>query len=386
MVRRGRRVRMMRLATVGALGAGLFAAVAGPSSADVTSVTGSAFGVSIPNLTIFGGTPPGVPFGPIPSVTLAADASNSPQTATVPSTSAVFGPATIFSSGPITVNTEGTLGAGGSVTSTADIDNVNASGQEVFTASSLQSTCTASEAGVSGSTTVTGGRLQTSEGDPAVEGDETFVDIPTNPAVNETHQGTIEAVGDTFEYIFNEQITNPDGSLTVYAAHLRLLGPTAVGDLFIGRVDCGVTATATTTTTVGTGATTTTVGTGVTTTTVGTGATTTTVGTGATTTTVGTGVTTTTRPGATTTTVSPSVSPTVPPPGKGGSPLVRTGSTFQSLVLFALLTLVVGALTLIGFGNRLASAGSASGPWGALVRHAVERRQRRRPWNRRRWS
>ncbi len=36
-------------------------------------------------------------------------------------------------------------------------------------------------------------------------------------------------MGDPFEYIFHKQVTNPDGSITVYAAHQRLSGPT-VGD------------------------------------------------------------------------------------------------------------------------------------------------------------
>ena len=112
----------------------------------------------------------------------------------------------------------------------------------MFTASRLQSTCTATESGLSGSTTVTGGTLRTSQGDPNVEGDDVVVNIPTNPAPNTTINGQIETVGDSFQYIFNEQVVNPDGSLTVYAAHQRLLGPAAAGDLYIGRVDCGVTA------------------------------------------------------------------------------------------------------------------------------------------------
>ena len=34
--------------------------------------------------------------------------------------------------------------------------------------------------------------------------------------------------------------TNPDGSMTVYGAHQRLLGPTAIGDLFIAKSQSGV--------------------------------------------------------------------------------------------------------------------------------------------------
>lgn len=215
----------------------------GPARADVTAVSGSAYGY-FSNVSLFGG--PAATRGPAPTVTLPAAGSAVPITATAPTGSAQYGPALIFSSGPINVSTQGTTGPAGSVTSSSTISGVNTSGQEVFTAGSVSSTCTATEAGVSGSTTITNGTLQTSEGDPNVDGDETVVVIPTNPAPNTTYNGAIETVGDTFRYVFNEQIVNPDGSLTVNAAHQYLLGPTAVGDLIIGQSRCGVTATPTT--------------------------------------------------------------------------------------------------------------------------------------------
>ncbi|HWC11962.1 MAG TPA: hypothetical protein VG455_12150 [Acidimicrobiales bacterium] len=65
---------------------------------------------------------------------------------------------------------------------------------------------------------------------------------------------------------------------------------------------------------------------------------------------------------------------------------MRTGSSFQSLAVFAALTLVLGALLLIGLGSRTAPAGG--GTWStswASVRRAVVRRRHRRPWNRRPW-
>ena len=209
------------------------------ASAQVTAVTGSAFGY-FSSVSLFGG-PPGIR-GPNPAVVLPAAGSASPITATVPIGLVQYGPAIFFSSGPITVTTQGTIGPAGSATSTANIMNVNTSGQEVFTASNVASTCTATESGTSGSTTIIGGTLRTSEGNPNVEGDETIVVIPTNPAPNTAYNGTFETVGDRFRYVFNEQIVNPDGSLTVNAAHLYLLGPTAVGDVIIGQSRCGVTA------------------------------------------------------------------------------------------------------------------------------------------------
>ncbi len=256
MRRNGRRV--LALAVVVALGTGVLAGVAGPSSAQVASVVGGATD-HFAEVSLFGGTPvrwgpagtPGCgPDQPVPgpagspregcSISVTLPAAGGSESVADPDRSAVvrYGPAVFYSRGAATVTTQGTTGTAGSVTSSAEIQNVNASGREVFTAASMSSTCSASETGITASTTITGGTLQTSEGNPDLPGDETVITLPTNPAVNEAHAGALEVVGDTFEYRFNEQVSNADGSLTVYAAHLVLLGPTAVGDLYIGRVDC----------------------------------------------------------------------------------------------------------------------------------------------------
>jgi hypothetical protein len=139
------------------------------------------------------------------------------------------------------------------VSSSTNIQNVNTSGQEPFTATSVSSRCTAPEADISsGSTTINGGTLQTDSGRDANE-DGDFTDVgehppvnvtlPANPAPNTSYDGHIHVNGsiDNFRYVFNEQIRNPDGSITVNAAHQYLLGPTAVGDLIIGQSVCGVT-------------------------------------------------------------------------------------------------------------------------------------------------
>ncbi len=218
----------------------------GSAQADVTAVKGSAYGYSC-MVSAFG--LPCRPAGPTPTVTLASNASNSPQTAAAASARADSGFATIFSSGRIDVSTQGTLGPTGSVTSSTNIANVNASGQENFTASNLASTCTASETGVSGSTTITGGTLQIDNGDsdptnsipdhPPVE-----VVLPASPAPNTTYNGHVHIgnTTDNFQWVFNEQVVNPDGSLTLNAAHQYLLGPAATGNLILGQVVCGVTA------------------------------------------------------------------------------------------------------------------------------------------------
>jgi hypothetical protein len=70
------------------------------------------------------------------------------------------------------------------------------------------------------------------------------VSIAANPAPNKSYDGHIHVNGsiDSFRYVFNEQVVNPDGSITVNAAHEYFLGPTAVGELIVGQSVCGVTA------------------------------------------------------------------------------------------------------------------------------------------------
>ncbi len=227
------------------------------ADADVSAVTGSAYGFSA-NIILF--QQQQTPVEPTPTVTLPPGGSASPVTASVATASVIFGPARIFTSGPVTASTQGTPGPTGSVTSSVDIETVNTSGQEAFTADEVTSTCTASDAGVTGSTTIASGTLQTSEeGGPG--GTPTIVDIPTNPAPNTAIDGVIEGVGgERFRYIFNEQIMNADGSLTINAVHEVLMGPLAVGDLIVGQSVCGATVVpaSTTTTTAGPGTTTTT--------------------------------------------------------------------------------------------------------------------------------
>jgi hypothetical protein len=131
-----------------------------------------------------------------------------------------------------------------------------------FTADTAHVTCTANESGVSGSTTFKNGLLATATDinqDPTVQGP-----IPDNPAPNTTIDGSFELGAsdhESFTYIFNEQILNADGSLTVNATHLIPHGQTAVGSpptpanpnfvngVIFGSVTCGVTAVASTSST-----------------------------------------------------------------------------------------------------------------------------------------
>ena len=281
-----------------------------PASADVTAVEGSAYGCYGNTTFSFEGTPPGPPVvtGPLPEVELPAGGSADPVTATeqtcdIRVAAAPTAPA-VITTGPLTVSTQGTTGPTGSVTSTAEIENVNRDGQEALDAASISSTCTADESGATGSTTVTGGTLLV---DPdATEG----VAIPTNPEPGYTVFSDLGVA--TSNYIFNEQIENADGSITVNAVRIEPLTGPLQGTVILGQVVCGVTADGngggSTTTSEPDGSTTTTAGNGggTTTTTAGNGGGTTTTtagnGGGTTTTTAGNG-------GGTTTTTQPAPGP-----------------------------------------------------------------------------
>lgn len=204
-------------------------------------MSGSAYGY-LGKTSLFGG--PEQTRGPEPAVTLPPNGSLTPLTASRSTGLVDHGPATFFSSGPIMVSTQGATGKSPPVTSSATIQDINTSGTEVFTASAASSGCRADGTSTSGSTSLTDGVLRTSEGantsDPA---DDVYVNVPASPAPNTTYNGSIESAGDSFQYKFNEQVVNPDGSITVYAGHLRLLGPTAVGDVWWGKSECGASGT-----------------------------------------------------------------------------------------------------------------------------------------------
>lgn len=237
----------------------LVALTQGPASAagNVTAVTGSAYGYRAFNINLLGGNQADT--GPTPTVTLASNASNSPQTATVSTGLVQYGPAVLFTSDRIDVTTSGSLGASGSASASTNIRNINKAttqpdtGSEIFTADNLSSSCSASASSTSRSTRVTNGTLQTDSG-LDVNGDGDYTDsgehapvnvtIPTSPAANTSYNGHIHlssTVQDNFTVVFNEHITNADGSRTVNAVHEYFLGPSLRGDLILGQAICGVT-------------------------------------------------------------------------------------------------------------------------------------------------
>jgi hypothetical protein len=214
----------------------------------VSTVTGSAFGLETANLTLFTGPQNNVQ--PTPSVSLTANASNSPQSASVATGLVQFGPATLFTSDDMVVSTKGSLGASCSVTSSSDVKDINraksqsSTGSEELSAADIASTCTAAPSGTTAGVTVTNGTVATLSGnsDPNPP---TVVNVPASPAPNTTISGKID-LGSTdtesFHFVFNEQSAS-GGTVTVNAVHEYLEGPTAKGDVIIGQVVCGTNAT-----------------------------------------------------------------------------------------------------------------------------------------------
>lgn len=218
-----------------------------PALAEVTEVTGSAYGF-FASVSLFGGEP--VDTGPTPVVTLPPGGSADPIVETdADGGVAQYGPAVIVQTTGMTVSTEGTTGPEGSVTSSSSLDFADDQEEQVdpFNADDLLSTCTASESGVDGSVTLNNASLVTST-DPEGEPAET-IDLPVDPAPNTTFGGTIDHVGDTFRIVFNEQILEGD-TLTVNAVHFYLgqnaegeeVGGVAKGSAILGQSVCGVSA------------------------------------------------------------------------------------------------------------------------------------------------
>lgn len=105
------------------------------------------------------------------------------------------------------MSSSGSTGASGSVTSDASVDNINQSttqptitGGEILTAENISSTCTATTATPTGSTTITTGALRTDSGldlnaddDYVDTGEHTpaFVYPSSSPGANTTYYGHI---------------------------------------------------------------------------------------------------------------------------------------------------------------------------------------------------
>lgn len=225
----GQRARVV----VGAvLVAGSVAAVSAlPAAASVKPSLGSAYGYQA-SVGFFGGTP--MVQKPTPTVKLPKGGSSTPVTASAASGSIVFGPATMLTSGPIALSTQG---SNGNATTTASLQTVDGS---PLSADAISSTCTASNGGApSGSVSVTNGVVVTAtdtSGNPT-----STMAVPASPTASLKISGYLYASPtdkETFDWIFNIQTHNRDGSLTVVAAQQVLHGPTAKGTIEVGSVNC----------------------------------------------------------------------------------------------------------------------------------------------------
>ncbi|HEX2699595.1 MAG TPA: Ig-like domain-containing protein, partial [Acidimicrobiales bacterium] len=201
-------------------------------------LTGNAYGFRA-DVSLFGG-PPGSR-GPAPTVALASDGADSPRDASVNSAEAVYGPATIFKSGPIDVHAEGALTPRRYATTKATVtghpDPAERPGPLLYDA--LVATCTATTAGSSGTMRATNVVVETKY-DPDTQEPVEVHPVPASPPPGYTVEGTIDHVGDSFRIVFNEQVASAGGALrSVNAAHMYLLGPIAVGEVVIGHTECG---------------------------------------------------------------------------------------------------------------------------------------------------
>jgi hypothetical protein len=204
------------------------------------------------NVSLFGGPsslrgcgqsiPPGDAESASPSVTLPSGGSSRVISSNdFDGAIATYGPAVIFGgqfqpdgsvspSGQLLTSTTGTK----TVVSSAQAHNV---GPGPFTARLVFARCVASTSVNAYQVVLSNAVLVTStddQGNPV-----TTVNIPSTPPPGYSVPFTINSVGDVGIAVFNERVTNGDGSVTLNAVHIYLQGPTAVGDLVIGQVTCG---------------------------------------------------------------------------------------------------------------------------------------------------
>lgn len=247
--------------------AGLFSVALGvsagqiPASAAATTVSGGGFGFKTA-VSLFGG--PTMTRGTAAGdavVDLPASGSVTPIVDYATSGIGQYGPAVIYTSGPLAVSTQGEKGDAlrpGYVASSATATNVGTwvgvmvedstgvyepalGGQmDPLVALEVSSACATREGGsATGTSTILGGRVvdTDSAGNPVNERQ-----VAVNPAPNTVETGTLAHIGDDWRITFNEQTISPDGkSIVINAVHMELLGPTAVGDMYIGQSRCGYT-------------------------------------------------------------------------------------------------------------------------------------------------
>jgi len=208
----------MRMTRRGGL-MGLIAAtclVVGAVPASAAPGDGSATGVTV-SLTLLG-------IGPITAGPFAAASTDGPTEDSLVS-AAVPGVASVGVITTSAMRNEST-GQVDSRAATADVTVGVLGPTNTITAELIEATCTATQEGVSGTSTLVGVDLGS------------LGDVDADPAPN-----TVIDLGSIASVTFNEQISNPDGSLTVNAVHIRLLGGTlssiGTGDVVVSQARCG---------------------------------------------------------------------------------------------------------------------------------------------------
>ena len=212
------RLRLLHLSAAFFAVIACMAVLASSAFADVTEVSGGAFGESVDVTTLLNAH---VTSGPLPSVTLPATGggpfTNSVLSANVPG---------LLTAGVLNVSTEGgNLGSHqGFAKSSASVANVNALAG-LITAQVIASECNSNGDGSTGSSTLTTVRVLGTL-------------VAVNPAPNTVIN--LPAVGSV---TLNEQVRPSDGpgdtSIIVRAIHIRLNGTLGNGDVIIAESRCG---------------------------------------------------------------------------------------------------------------------------------------------------
>jgi hypothetical protein len=196
-------------------------ALAGAAPASAAPGDGSAYGVSV-DVKLLGQS--AVKVGP-----LAASTTNGPTSNTTVSADV----AGILTAGVITTSAvrDDNSGAVTAKASTADVGlPLLKAALGTVSVKAIEAVCTATQEGVKGSSTLADAKLGS------------VGTVDANPAPNTQIKVALGPVN-VATLILNEQIKNPDGSLTVNALHLKLLGGVVgalgSGDVIVSSATCG---------------------------------------------------------------------------------------------------------------------------------------------------
>ena len=210
-----RRGGVLVLAAVAALMAGVVPASAAPGD-------GSAYGVDVDVALLH---VPAVHAGPLAAASTAGPTSDSLATAAVPG---------VLTAGVVNTSAhrDSNTGAVTASASTADVSLPLLAALGKVEAKLIVAKCTATQSGESGSATLTDAKLGA------------YGNLAVTPSKDTKITIRLRNLGNVATVVLNEQIHNHDGSLTVNAVHLHLLGGPGLtgigsGDVIISSATCG---------------------------------------------------------------------------------------------------------------------------------------------------